>query len=60
MRSASISKSTKRRNDPTASEKQPYGGFACEDDNFIELDIEAAETALFEGVRACEEDIPFN
>lgn len=47
-------------NDPTASEKQHCGGFVCEDDNFIELDIETAETALFEGVRACDEELPFN
>lgn len=60
MHSARRSKSTKRRNDPVASEKQPYGGFVCEDDNFIELDSETAETALFEGVRACEEELPFN
>ena len=60
MNSVRKSKSTKRRNDPTASEKQPCGGFAYEDDNFIELDSEAAEKAIFEGVRACEEELPFN
>lgn len=60
MRSARRSKSTKRRNDHTASEKQPCGGFVYEGDNFIKLDSETAETALFEGVRACEEELPFN
>lgn len=60
MRSARRSKSTKRRNDHTASEKAACGGFVYEDDNIIELDSETAEKALFEGVRACDEELPFN
>lgn len=60
MHSAKRSKSTKRRNDPVAPEKAACGGFAYGDDNFIELDSETAETALFEGVRACDEELPFN
>ncbi len=52
--------SKQKWNDPAASEKQPCGGFVCEDDNIIELDSETAEKALFEGVRACDEELPFN
>ena len=36
------------------------GGFGTVDDNFTDEDAETAETALFECVMACEEELPFN
>ena len=37
-----------------------YGGFADADDNFTEGKREAAETALYGGVKATEGELPFN
>lgn len=53
-------RTTTSRNSPVADENATGGGFALEDEYFIDREREAAEMALFEGVKATEEDIPFN
>ena len=36
------------------------GGFGTVGDNFTDEDAEAADSTVFEGVKACEEELPFN
>jgi hypothetical protein len=52
--------SKQKWNDRVTPKNGHRGGFGAAGDNFTDEDAEAAETALFEGVRACEEELPFN
>ena len=52
--------SKQKWNDAHSPEKASYGGFSDEADKIPDCEREAAETALCEGVRACEEELPFN
>ena len=52
--------SMRKWNDRVTLKNGYCGGFGTVDDNFTDEDAEAAEMALFEGVRACEEELPFN
>lgn len=47
-------------NSSSTSKKPPRGGFSGEDDKVIDREGEAAEIALYGGVRCCEEELPFN
>lgn len=54
------SSSKQKWNDRVTLKNGYCGGFGTVGDNFTDEDAEAADSTVFEGVRACDEELPFN